>query len=79
MPVLTLATAASPSDGSECPRRQPMNAAIIVATTRPTWFGPPGTAIAEKIVRETHQHNRLATAMIASVSVTGRGVSVLFI
>ncbi len=44
MPVLTLLVAASPSDSSEWPRRQPMNTAIMVATTSATWFGPAAPA-----------------------------------
>ena len=44
MPVATLSVAASPRDSSEWPRRQPMNTAIIVATTSATWFGPTAPA-----------------------------------
>ena len=44
MPEPTLATAASRSESSVWPRRQPMNTAIMVATTSATWFGPAAPA-----------------------------------
>ena len=57
MPVLTLLVAASPRDSSEWPRRQPMNTAIIVATTSATWFGPTGAGIAEQEIGQRHQQD----------------------
>jgi hypothetical protein len=40
LPELTLATAASHREASVCPRRQPMNTAIIVAAISATWMDP---------------------------------------
>jgi len=44
MPELTLAIAASRRESSVWPRRQPMNATIMVATVSATWLGPPAPA-----------------------------------
>ena len=58
MPVATLSAAALPSASSEWPRRQPMNTAIMVATTSATWFGPTAPRIAEQEVRQPDQHDQ---------------------
>ena len=75
MPVATLSAAALPRTSSEWPRRQPMNTAIIVATTSATWFGPTAPASPNRKYDSATSRMRLATGMIASINVSGCGES----
>ncbi len=75
IPELTLAIAASRSDSVEWPRRQPMKATIIVATVSATWLGPLAPASPNRTYESATSPIRLKTAIRASVSVSGWGLS----